>query len=85
MVNLRSSYFEVRCEAPGCQSTLRVEATHDYHHETQSLALRARDGLISHGWTDDRRGLDMCPSRSAARHSPLAGAHHRSGGTRFGV
>ena len=66
MVNLRSSYFEIGCEAPGCQSTLRVEATRDYHQQTQSLALRARDGLISHGWTKDCRGLDMCPDHSAA-------------------
>lgn len=64
IVNLRSSYFEVRCEAPGCLATLKVGATRDYHHPTQSLARRAEDGLISNGWTRDRRGLDMCPEHS---------------------
>jgi hypothetical protein len=74
IVKLRSSYFEVRCEAPGCLATLRVGATRDYHQATQSLARRAQDGLISHGWTKDRRGLDMCPE-----HSRLQRAEPRQG------
>ena len=84
IVKLRSSYFEVRCEAPGCLATLRVGATRDYHHATQSLARRAQDGLISHGWTKDRRGLDMCPEHSRLqwaepRHSPSGHTQHSAG------
>jgi hypothetical protein len=64
MVNLRSTYFEIRCEASSCQETLRVEAKRDLQHKTQSLAQRARDALAANGWTQDSRGLDHCPVHS---------------------
>jgi hypothetical protein len=61
-----------------CRSILKIGATRDHHNQTQSLALRARDGLISRGWTKDRRGLDVCPAHPAAIAHP-AGARTTAG------